>query len=272
MTAPRRAVFLDLDGTLLNSQKQITEENRSAIHAAVDEGHAIVLCSGRPLSCVMPLVEDLGIQSQCVICYNGGMIYDCSAKELLFQQPLPQDVVDTIFREADSFGLHAHTYDSAGLLVREMDPETEFYMQSTGISVKLRPELPRGLTEPPVKCIVMNLTDRPVLEAYRARLESVLSDSVELFFSNPVLLEIVSKGVSKGTAIRILCRHLGIPPERTIGAGDSENDLPMLETTALSCCMANGTDACKNASNYITEHDCDHSGVAEIIRKFVLIP
>ena len=76
-------------------------------------------------------------------------------------------------------------------------------------------------------------------------------------------------GVSKGDAVRRLAALLGVPIERTIAVGDQENDLPMIRAAGIGCAMANATDALKAEADYVTERDADHSGVAEIIKKFL---
>jgi hypothetical protein len=79
----------------------------------------------------------------------------------------------------------------------------------------------------------------------------------------------VRKGTSKGAAVHWLCNYLDIPIENSVAAGDSENDISMIEAAGTGCAMQNATEACKNAADYITKLDCNHSGVAEIIEKFL---
>ena len=85
-----------------------------------------------------------------------------------------------------------------------------------------------------------------------------------------MLLECVKEGISKGDAVRRLCRHLNLPVTSSIAAGDSENDISMLKAAHIGCAVANATDECKAAADYVTERSCEESGVAEIIRKFML--
>ena len=90
------------------------------------------------------------------------------------------------------------------------------------------------------------------------------------FFSSPYLLEVLPTGVTKGDALRYLCGLTGIPVEHSVSAGDQENDISMIEAAGVGCAMANAVPACKEAADYITEADCDHDGLAEIIEKFIL--
>ena len=93
---------------------------------------------------------------------------------------------------------------------------------------------------------------------------------ISIFFSNQLYLEHVATGVSKGAAIQWLCSHLNIPMEYTIAAGDAENDIPMLKTAQVGAAVANAAESVKAVADYITECDCNHDAVAEIIKKFIL--
>lgn len=268
----RKAVFMDLDNTLLNRRKEISSGDRLALSEASAQGHFMILCSGRPTATILPIIRDLGLDQSggYAICYNGALIFDCRHLVPVYRQPMTMSAVRTIFHESDRLGLHCQTYDSTGLLTRSMDRETEYYMSVTGITQRSIPTLPDNMAELPYKVLVIDLEHHGPLETLRERVFAEIPGQVNGFFSCPEFLEFVSAGVDKGTAISRLCDILSVPMEDTIGIGDSENDLPMLKATALSCCMANGSDACKKAADYITKNDCDHSGVAEVISKFVL--
>lgn len=132
------------------------------------------------------------------------------------------------------------------------------------------PDLPYTLTEEPVKLLAINEEHPEKLHAFRKELSSWAEGKVSVFFSSDVYLEFVSHGVSKGAAMRILCDMLQIPMDNTIGIGDAENDIPMLETAHIGIAMQNATPQVKAVADYITEHDCENSGFAEAIRKFLL--
>ncbi|HUM83727.1 MAG TPA: Cof-type HAD-IIB family hydrolase [Lachnospiraceae bacterium] len=268
----KKILFMDLDNTLLDSNKKISEENYSAIRRALEGGNSIVICTGRPLCATTAQIEKLQLNKEgCyAICFNGGLVYDCYKKESIFKMSLNMDDVKTIFQKADEAGIHCQTYDSEDLLVKNEDPETEFYARTCQISYRVDPGIPDSLKEDPVKVLLIDLNDHGKLERFRNCLEAWARGRVSIFFSNDYYLEIVKEGISKGSAILWLCKYLNVPVENTVSAGDSENDIPMIETAGIGCAMANATPACKEAADYITEKDCDHSGLAEIIEKFMI--
>lgn len=267
----KKILFLDLDNTLLDSDKQISSANHDAIRHIIHRGNMVVACSGRPLNGFLPILDGLHLNREgCyAIANNGGQIYDCFHKKNLFKKTLTMEEVRYIFKEADTRHLHCQTYDSDFLMLRKLDEEAEFYLKGTLCKPKIVPSLPDGMTEEPIKLLLVELHDHARLDQFRIEMEPWARGRVSLFWSSPYYMEVVREGVSKGAAVKLLCEMLKIPIENSIGAGDSENDIPMLKACHLGCAMSNATVACKSAADYITENDCNHSGVAEIITKFI---
>ena len=175
-----------------------------------------------------------------------------------------------IFEKTQEAGLYCHTYSDTSLLCRHAGEETRVYTQAIHIPVVEDPLLPEHLAEEPCKMIVIDLHDRAKMDAYRAAMEPWAKGKISMFYSSPHYLEHVPEHVSKGHAVKKLCELLQIPLANTVAAGDQENDISMIEAAAVGAAMKNATDAVKARADYITENDCNHSGVAEILGKFIL--
>ena len=156
------------------------------------------------------------------------------------------------------------------VLIRKECEESRFYTDRIHAPFRVIPGLPDGLDEEPEKALLIELHDKSRLDRYRRETGLLVGDRLSLFYSNDFLLECVRKGTSKGAAVKWLCNYLDIPIENSVAAGDAENDISMLEAAGTGCAMQNAEEACKNAADYITKRDCNHSGVAEIIEKFVI--
>lgn len=269
-----KLLFLDLDGTLLDRSKHLPEENRQAISRARAQGHKVILCSGRPLCTIKSLVSTLELDGPgCyVISYNGGQIYDTHEQKTLYKATLTQEQVTYLFEEAHKDDIHVQTYDSQNLLVNERDRETEFYVNTTGISCRVVPNLPEQLEELPVKVLMTDLDTKERMDALRERITPTLSGKVDCFYSSDQFLEFVPAGVNKGAAVQWLSRYLGVTRENTYAVGDSENDIPMIQAVGHGFAMANATEAVKAVASSVTKRDCDHAGVAEIIEEFIINP
>ena len=263
--------FTDMDGTLLNDEKQIPARNKQAIQKILSKGHGFIICSGRSRASIAPFIEELGLnQKGCyAILYNGGSILDCYTGKFLYQNTIPLDYVRHIFKEARAFGLHCQTYEGDYVLTERDSPELQQYKWSSKMEVKIDPDLVWHLKEEPIKILTSSLSDRPHHEAYRAHMEAWAKGKISIFFSGPYYLEHVMEGVSKGAAIRALCDYLHLPLSCTVSIGDAENDISMLNTTFFSVCMKNGTEEAKKHSNYITSLDNNQGGVAEVLEKFI---
>lgn len=270
----QKAIFLDLDDTLLNSNKEISPGNRAAIDRALAAGHKVTITTGRPLVGSIRLAEELGLtRDGCyLICFNGGIIYDMFRRETVFQQVFSKRLAPPVFAEANRRQLHIQTYSQWDTLVepnRDDDREINWYCGRIKVTYSVIPSVEQ-LEEDPLKMLAICLEDQQPLKDFQRWLNDHYGDQLDTFFSCRQLLEIVPKGTSKGAAVVRLCGLLGIPVEHSIACGDAANDLSMIQMAGLGVAMANGVDEVKAAADYITEHDCNHDGIAEVIERFML--
>ena len=117
----KKILFLDLDGTLLNDRKEITDGNRRAISEALAKGRRIVVTSGRPLKSSLAQARRLGLAGEgCyVIAYNGASIYDCSSGREIFRRTLEWEVLYAIFDEARRREVYVQTYDREDVVTEQ---------------------------------------------------------------------------------------------------------------------------------------------------------
>lgn len=272
MNQGQKILFTDLDGTLLNDSKNVSAENISAIEQALKQGHAVVLTTGRPLAGTKDLIRELNLNKEgCyAITYNGGLIMDCHNEIPIFKTTIPLSQVYYIFEQAKKFGLHCQTYSDTHVLSLTKTPELDSYVKRTTVPCIIDPDFLDNMTEEPVKVLMIDYNNRQKLSDYRTSMAEWAKDKISMFFSSEDYLEHVSLGISKGAAITFLCHYLSIPLTHTIAIGDAENDIPMLQTAQIGAAMQNATYEVQKIADYITENDNNHSGVAEIIRKFML--
>lgn len=269
-----RILFVDIDDTLVTRKKEITPENSAAIAEALAAGHKVVISTGRPIAGTRPIINKLGLNREgCyAITFNGGLIWDCGKNAPIYKKTITLDEASHLFEEAYKDHFHVQTYDAENVLTPRDDEEVRFYCKRLYMNYKVMPDLPASIPEPPVKVLMISLKEHDRLEAFRRRIsrEPWAKDTLNIFFSNEWYCECVAKGISKGFAVRFMADYLGIPMENTVSAGDAENDLEMIRAAHIGCAMQNAVPELKAEADYITENDCDHSGVAEIIRKFIL--
>lgn len=268
-----KVLFLDLDGTLLNDQKEITPGNRQAIEQMLELGHKVVITSGRPLESALLQAERLGLMGQgCyVIAYNGAVVYDCFRKRERFRETLRLEDLYAVFDEANRRGIHIQTYEHGNVLVESRnDTETvRRYCDIIHMNYRVIQDV-RGISEPPVKALLIDFQSRTAIEGMLQWINEHMRGKADCFFSSRYYLEVVPAGINKGYSVVNLCQRLGIPIENTIAVGDEANDISMLQAAAIGVAMRNAVPEVKEAANYITQMDNNHDGIAEVIVRFIV--
>lgn len=268
----KKILFTDLDGTLLDSKKNISPEDLEAIKQLTASGHKFVISTGRPIQSAVKIAQKYGWfgEGYYISSYNGGLIYDCSTQEAIIRRPIPLPYVRYILDEAYKAGIHAHTYDDINVVSEHDTPELAQYTKTImvpGIIVKNATEY---LKEEPIKVIVISHKSHEVLDKFRDHMAPWCEGKLTTVFSSPILLEFENPLATKGFSVKFMCEHFGIPIEDSIAIGDEENDISMIKAAGIGIAMKNGTEKTKAAADHITENDNDHSGLSEIIYKFIL--
>lgn len=132
-------------------------------------------------------------------------------------------------------------------------------------------DLTKAITWDPIKLLFIDLHDREKLEKFREHMVPwSKAHHIDMFFSCDQYLEFLPEGINKGSGIRWLCNYLNVPIENTLAAGDAENDIGHAAGCQDPCVMKNARPEMYPYGVYITENDNNHSGIAEIIQKFML--
>jgi hypothetical protein len=265
-----RAMALDLDGTLTDSQKRLPVANREAIWGAMARGCCCILASGRPVLGMAPLANELELDRRggYVLAYNGGCIVDWKTREVIYQRILERSCIDDICSLSRSHGVYALTYNDE-CIVSENDTDKYMLLEArcNNVSIHKVDDLAAYVDYPVAKFLVVGEHERlvPLQEELLARHGGVL----DAFFSESYFLEVVPAGVKKSSSLEILLGKLGIAREELIAFGDGMNDIPMLEYAGLGVVMGNAYDEVKGSGDFITKSN-DEDGVAFAIEKFVL--
>lgn len=272
-----RLIAIDLDGTLLNSNRELSSENKQAIQAAKNKGIQVVLCTGRPLRSMTHLLEeaDLLDEEDIVITYNGGLIQKSKTGEIISQITLNRDEVLDVYQLGQSLKLPVNFID-LDYVYEPPHPSgaKSIYMQASR-------EIPKenalqfidldmdNVPEPfPINKIVMSRPGHE-LDAAIPQIPAEYYKKYSIFKSQDFILEVLPKKVDKGLAMRLLGEILDLEKEHIMGIGDQENDLTLVKYAGLGVAMDNAIDHVKEVADYIT-YSNDDNGVAHAIHKFVL--
>ena len=291
-----RMVALDLDGTLLNHDSQITPRTMEAIADAIRRGIVVLPATGRGLSSLPVAIHPMpGLRY--ALTSNGAAVWDLGEKPVdaifsrygdpgdhptaepkrLLYTPLPADTARTVFRILSGFEgelsifAGGQTLKSEEGMRRTMERMNDF--RSTEAKQKndgrfvILPELAPWMEDHAADvekfCMFFDTVDQ-AQEALKA-LEPV--EGIELTQGSPENVEVTAAGVNKGSALLALGRALGIQREQILAIGDSENDRAMLREAGVAAVMANAMPSIRSLADLVSRQDCDHDGVAELFER-----
>ena len=267
----KKLFFSDIDGTLIRSDGTISDTLSGALRRLASEGHSLILTSGRPLHSIMGvqdyLNEKIGLPfaDSYIIANNGALIYNCLTGKPVLEKTLSMDTVNLLQDAALQFHIHIQTYTKDAIVCREESEEIKYYRRRIHLPLLTGERFTDILSEEPYKMLAIGLSGMQQLMPFKEYIETNLSDRVQAIFSNNNYMEIIHRDAGKGKALRFLCDYLSVPYENSFAAGDSENDISMLQAAGCGYAMAGGDDRVKSSADKITTLDCEHDGLLEII-------
>lgn len=267
-----KLIALDIDGTLLNSKKEITSKVYESIQEAKEKGFKIVLSTGRPLQGVTPLLEKLNLtdSGDYVICFNGALVQEVKSKKVIADIDMSVEDFRTIYnRVCKPNNTNIHINTTTHLITPQETPHKytihESKLNNIGIEYVNENDIDSNIKF----CKVMIVDEPERLEEIIATIPQELYEKYTIVRSAPFFLEFLNINANKGTALEALCKSIGLPVEKTIAVGDEENDQHMIKLAGLGVAMGNARDTIKEIADYITDTNNNH-GVAKTIDKFLL--
>ncbi|QKJ85002.1 Sugar phosphatase [Paramixta manurensis] len=266
-----KLIAIDMDGTLLNPQHDITPRVKQAIARARSKGVHIVLATGRPFIGIQRYLLELDLQQEGQYCItnNGALVQRAVNGDCVAETTLSFDDYLRFEKLARELGVHFQALDKSFLYTanKDISEYTIHEASLTGMPLRYRAveEMDSTLTFPKV----MMIDPAEVLDAAIARLPQEARDNYTILKSAPYYLEILNKRVNKGSGVQALAEQLGLARDEVMAIGDQENDLAMLEYAGIGVAMGNGIEAVKAISQFVTKTNME-DGVAHAIEKFVL--
>lgn len=271
-----KLIAFDLDGTFLDSGKNIPEKNLSALCAAAERGIHIVPATGRIFDGVPDALRALPFMRY-YICINGAYVYDSVRSEAIYRADVPLASALRFYEYMDGLDVIYDCYqDNFGFITQEMYDMADAYVPEPGVLRLIRllrrpvPELKRYLAAKgeDVQKLQAYFKD---LDLRAQQLELLPGLFPELLFSTSVSnnIEVNSRKAGKGNGLTALCGLLGIDTAQAMAFGDSSNDTDMIAAAGFGVAMANALEEVKRAAKAVTLSN-DECGVAAAIDKYIL--
>lgn len=257
-----KMVALDLDGTLLNSEGEISKFNRDIIHSLEAKGIKVILCTGRPYLAMKRFRKDLDLKNE-VICFNGAMIVDSN------ESPIYSTCVDpSISRDLVSLGVDNNVYFQGFIGDRWLVPSVTKTTLDYSKRGNLKYEVSDFLLDSDLDFTKLLYIDEPQkIKAIAKKIETQFKDKLYFAFSNERYLEVLNINSSKAKALEVLLNKYGYTNENLLTMGDGYNDLEMLEYAKIGVIMDNAPKELKDRFDHFAP-DHKEDGVGVYLQKF----
>src|SRR5256885_8040705 len=264
---PIKLVAIDLDGTLLDRSKKVSERAAAALKCLPGDGVKIVIASARPPRSVRQIYQELGLDTW-QINYNGALIWDEPAQQPVFHRPMHPRLVRMMIEHCRD--MVEEVLVSCEILDKWFtDRDEHTYTTETG-----------KLFKPDVICPVDQICAQPITKLMLlgdpriiSRLESLLLEEfggkVTLLHTDNDLLQIMDNRVSKAVALQKIAAHYGVKPAEVMAIGDAPNDVGMLQFAGVAIAMANAQDVVKEVADWIAPSNDEH-GVHAALQRYGL--
>lgn len=284
---------IDLDGTLLNSRGEISEENKQALKKIKQLGMEIVLTSGRMSSSINSLAEEIGSENY-YISGNGTIIHDIRNEKIIYNNSLSKEKTLSIIKTCENNSIYFSVNTEQSIIAKNFNYNTLVYNYEN--SKREENKITKINIVEDIYDYINKINDSPITkiticdenEIVFKRIIKIIKEIPEInvldvsHMSKKVIksgteniavkyfyTEITSKNVNKWTAINYLINKLGVKREEVVAIGDNVNDIEMIENSGLGIVIGNSALSQKNIGDVIVK-SCDESGVADAINKYIL--
>jgi Cof subfamily protein (haloacid dehalogenase superfamily) len=256
-----QAVACDLDRTLVCEDAQWHPRTLRALASAREAGVHVIVVTGRMFRSVRPYLEQAGLPDP-VVCYQGAVVADPVSGEFLRHVPIARAVALEAIAAVNDAGFHLNCYVDDLLYVATVTPEARAYADFQHLEIHAVGDLSAWLATDPTKLVAVG--DPEALDRLEAELRPRFAGRLYISKSLPYFLEFANPGVSKGAGLEFVAQRLGFSRERTIGFGDGENDVELLEWAGYGVAVANAHRRVLDVADLVCP-SCNDEGVAQVI-------
>jgi len=263
-----KMVCLDIDGTLLNSNHEITEKVKNTIRVIANEKKIpVILVSARMPKGITFLQKELGIKEP-IICYSGALILD-KDNEVLAREFIDVSNIEKIYKLIRNNNIHMSLYKDDEWYIEELDYWAKQESEITNIIpniIDFNKLIERWRREGVGPSKILCMSNPKEINFLK---ENIYGNDLNIYPSKPTYLEIMPIKASKTSAINCLQKKFNIDKSEIIAVGDNYNDIDMLEYAGVGVAMGNAPEEVKRHADDITLTN-DKDGVAEALIKYVI--
>lgn len=262
-----KLVAIDMDGTLLTPELEISKATVEAVRKAIETGTIITLSTGRMYLAALPFANLLQLDVPIITC--NGALTKCSKTGKVYDLKTVQPrYCSEIIRYCREEGLSVSVYDDDEIFVEKDSENIEIHEEMDMAEPITVDDLNTAVDGSVIK-LLFNGRNKRKLEYHANRLYEQYGEKLNFYFSLPYFVEIVNKHANKSNALKDLAAKLDIKREEIIAIGDNYNDMDMIQYAGLGVAMGNSPRYLKEAADFVTRSN-DEDGVRHVIEKFIL--
>ncbi|MEI7473737.1 MAG: Cof-type HAD-IIB family hydrolase [bacterium] len=263
-----KMIVLDIDGTIMDSNFQISERVKNTINLCQSKGIKVVLATGRMHAAAVPIAQKIGLTGP-IISYQGSVIREYTPKDkTLREQKIDFPTALEVIKELRKFDGQINFFTENQLYVENVTDLLIEYTEKRNINFETVSNFEELSELSPIKLLCIHKNSEK-LTMIKEQLRAKFSQDLNIFKSTEYFCEIVDKYASKGNAINYLAELWNIKNSQILSIGDHENDIEMLKTSGVSVAMGNAIEAVKAVTTYITE-TVNNDGAAIAMEKIVI--
>ena len=264
-----RLIVSDFDGTLVNDDGTISDENKKAISSYVADGGAFAISTGRLHYSILDRARELGLKGL-VACCQGAIIMDIESGKLVQEPMLSHETTLAICKKMEELGLYYQVYDFENYYANNTSAGLRYYERMVGkkaVSIIDKP-LSKFVEEKKLRTYkVLAMVDPKDNERLFKEIDKAGFKDCAVTKSFDYLIEVINARYNKGTAVEFLANYYNVPLEKTIAVGDQWNDLPMIKRAGLGIAVQNADPKLKENA-LVCELTNEQSAIAAIIEKY----
>lgn len=263
-------LVLDVDGTLMRTDKTISQKTIDEIVRIQKEGIKVAIASGRCTAGIMPTARQIKLDEfgGYIVSYNGGCISNCRSGEIIYNVNLPDGIVPEIYEFSKQEGTGIMTYHNNDIIA-ENDADQYIQIDAKGCSIDIHvvEDFGKEVTYPVNKCLLTG--DPDFMAGVEPKAAKAFEGRLSVYRSEDFYVEMMPLGIDKAYGLSKLLKQLGYTRNQMICCGDGFNDISMIEYAGLGVAMANADEQIRACADYIAPH-CDEDGLVDVIRRFIV--
>lgn len=274
-----KVIIMDVDGTLTNNNKIITEKTKQALIKAQENGAILILASGRPTSGLMDIAKELKMNDNhgLLVSYNGSKVTDCETNKVLFNETMTVSEGQAVLEHMKKFNVIPMIDKDNYMYVNDVFNNEINYKgnllniiqyEARGGKFKLceKDDLAAFADYPLNK--ILTAGDPEYLKAHYKEMMEPFKDTLNCVFTADFYFEFTAKGIDKAKALDTILIPMGYKKEEMIAFGDGHNDASMVKYAGIGVAMSNAVDDLKSIADEVTLSN-EEDGIAHTLSKYI---